>query len=149
VEKRMKKGISLIEILVVLVIISIIASFSLPAIHKARLKGLITKTKTTIDSLEAALSMYETDMGDYPESDGTGSKVLYQFLVGPIENENWKGPYIRLRKVDIDKEGNILDAWNNSIIYQYPQTKYENTPYIIFSFGPDGKKETKDDIGNW
>ncbi len=140
---------TLIEVLVVIVIISTLASLLLPAVQKVRLKGVIVKTKAIIDSLEAALSMYETDFGDYPESDGSGSKVLYESLVGPIENENWKGPYIRLRKQDMNKEGNIVDAWKRPIIYKYPQDQYENTPYIIFSFGPDGKKETEDDIGNW
>ena len=145
----MKKGITLIEILVVLIIISVIASFLLPAIHKARLRGLVVKTKATISAIEAALSMYETDFGDYPLSDGTGSETLYKLLQGPVESKNWKGPYIRFKKDDVDENGNILDAWKNPIFYKYPQNKYPNTPYIIFSAGKDGKIETEDDIGNW
>lgn len=144
-----KQGITLIEILVVLIIISIIASFLLPAVHKARQKGLVVKTKAIIDSIEAALSMYETDFGDYPFSDGAGTETLRYLLQGPVDSKNWKGPYIRFKEEDVDEEGNILDAWKKPIFYKYPQSEHKNTPFIIFSSGMDGKKGTGDDIGNW
>lgn len=143
----MKKGLTLIEILVVIIIISMLAAVSLPVYHKARVKGVIVKTKSIISSIEAALSMYETDFGDYPAGDT--SKILVELLQGPVENENWNGPYIRFKKEDVDKEGNVVDGWKTPLIYKYPQSEKENTPYIIISAGPDKKFGTKDDIGNW
>lgn len=143
----MKKGITLIEILVVIIIISFLAGVSLPVYHKARVKGVIVKTKAIISSLESALSMYETDFGDYPA--GTTSKILVELLQGPVENKIWNGPYIRFKREDIDRNGNIIDGWKTPLIYKYPQSENENVPYLIISAGPDKKFGTEDDFGNW
>ena len=143
----MKKGVTLIEILVVIIIISFLAAVSLPVYHKARVKGVIVKTKAVISSLEAALSMYETDFGDYPA--GTTSKILVELLQGPVENERWNGPYMRFKKEDIDENGNVIDGWKTPLIYKYPQSEKKNVPYLIISAGPDKKFGTEDDFGNW
>ncbi|MGB9677107.1 MAG: type II secretion system protein GspG [Candidatus Ratteibacteria bacterium] len=137
------------EILVSICIILFIAAISLPVLHRARNKAVIAKTKAIINTIEAALSIYETDFGDYPESEGNGSKIIVELLQGPIESERWHGPYVRFKKDEIDKEGNILDAWKMPIIYKYPQTDYNNIPFLLLSAGPDRKFGTKDDIGNW
>jgi type II secretion system protein G len=143
------RGLTLIEILVSLFILSFIAAISLPVLNKARNKALISKTKAIINTVEAALSLYETDFGDYPEGDGNGSKVLVEKLQGPCNDDRWHGPYIRFKKEEIDEDGNILDSWKMPIIYKYPQTDYDNIPFLLFSAGPDRKYGTKDDIGNW
>ncbi|MCM8762166.1 MAG: type II secretion system protein GspG [Candidatus Omnitrophica bacterium] len=145
----MKKGITLIEILVVIAIISVIAALSLPVYRKAKQRALIVKTLSIINSIEAALSMYSTDFGDYPHYEGEGTDFLVLLLQGPVDSHLWKGPYIRFKKEDLDNEGNILDAWKMQISYRYPQDKYSNVPYIIVSAGPDRKFDTTDDIGNW
>ncbi|MCM8771813.1 MAG: type II secretion system protein GspG [Candidatus Omnitrophica bacterium] len=144
-----KLGITLIEIIVGILIILSIASASLPVLHKTRNKALITKTKSIIDSIEVALSVYETDFGDYPEWDGNGSKILVEVLQGPCNSDRWNGPYIRFKKKEIDRNGNIIDSWGNPIIYKYPQNEYNNVPFILISPGKDGKIGTEDDIGNW
>jgi type II secretion system protein G len=143
------RGLTLIEILVSLFILSFIAAISLPVLNRARNKALISKTKAIINTVEAALSLYETDFGDYPEGDGSGSKVLVEKLQGPCNDDRWHGPYIRFKKEEIDEDGNILDSWKMPIIYKYPQTDYDNIPFLLFSAGPDRKYGTKDDIGNW
>jgi len=143
------RGLTLMEILVSLFIISLIAAISLPVLHRARNKALISKTKAIINTVEAALSLYETDFGDYPEGDGSGSKVLVEKLQGPCNGDRWHGPYIRFKKEEIDEDGNILDSWKMPIIYKYPQTDYDNIPFLLLSAGPDRKYGTKDDIGNW
>ncbi len=143
-----KTGFTLIEILVVLVIISMLAGIMLPATKKARTKAAIVKTKAIISSIEAALFMYNTDMGDYPESTGS-SKILIESLMGPLNDENWKGPYMRFKQADIDENRCIIDSWRNPLIYIYPQNEENNVPFIIRSAGPDKKLDTKDDIGNW
>ena len=143
------KGMTLIEILVVLAIICSLAAFSLPAYHRAKQRALIVKTKAIINSLEAALSMYGTDFGDYPYYDGEGSSLLVGLLQGPVESRLWKGPYMRFKEEDLDSDRNILDAWKVPLYYKYPQDQHSNVPYIIFSAGPDRRFNTPDDIGNW
>jgi len=144
-----KQGITLLEVLVVMVIVSLLASIAVPVYSKARARALTVKTETVISSLEAALSMYGTDFGDYPVSDGEGSGILVKLLQGPVDNNNWKGPYMRFRLEDMDRDDNILDAWKTPITYEYPQDVYSNVPYILVSAGPDRRFETDDDIGNW
>lgn len=145
----MKKiGFTLIEILIVIVIISMLSAISLPAIRKARNKAAILRTKAIIASIESALFMYQTDIGNYPESTGS-SKILVEALMGPVDDENWKGPYMRFKQKDIDENSNIIDTWGNSIKYIYPQNEKNNVPFLIISAGPDRKIDTADDIGNW
>ncbi|MCM8817052.1 MAG: type II secretion system protein GspG [Candidatus Omnitrophica bacterium] len=143
-----KSGYTLVEILVVLVIISMLALLTLPATKKARTKAAILKTKAIIASIEAALSMYQTDMGNYPESTGS-SVILIEALMGPMDDENWKGPYMRFKQKDVDENKNVIDTWGNPLKYVYPQNEKSNVPFIIVSSGPDKKFETADDIGNW
>lgn len=145
-----KSGLTLMEILVSIFILSVIAALSLPVLNRARNKTLIAKTKAIINTIEASLSLYETDFGDYPHSDeNNSSKILVEKLQVPCNDERWHGPYIRLKKEDIDEDGNIVDAWKNPIIYKYPQDEYENIPFLLLSAGPDRKFGTEDDIGNW
>ncbi|MCX8082751.1 MAG: type II secretion system protein GspG [bacterium] len=147
--KGYKKGMTLIEILVVIAIISVIAAFCLPVYRKAKVRALIVKTQAIINSLEAALSMYSTDFGDYPHYTGEGTTFLVLILQGPVDSPFWKGPYMRFKKEDLDSAGNILDSWKMPLYYRYPQDEYQNIPYLIFSAGPDRKYDTPDDIGNW
>ncbi|MCM8804633.1 MAG: type II secretion system protein GspG [Candidatus Omnitrophica bacterium] len=149
-----KIGFTIIEILVSIFILSTILSISLPVLHRARNKAMISKTKSIIDTIETALSLYETDFGDYPffepyPEQNEMSKILYEKLQGPCESERWNGPYIRFKKEQIDKDKNIIDAWKNPIIYKYPQNEYDNIPFLLLSAGPDRKFGTDDDIGNW
>ncbi|MCS7181273.1 MAG: type II secretion system protein GspG [bacterium] len=147
--RRSKSGITLMEVLVSICIISFIAACSLPVLHRVRNKAVIAKTKAIINTIEAALSLYETDFGDYPHNNDNGSEIIVKLLQGPIESDKWNGPYIRFKKEEIDENGNILDAWKNPIIYKYPQIEYSNVPFLLISAGPDRRFGTKDDIGNW
>jgi len=61
--EKKNKGMTLIEVLVVMAIVVLLASLGMPMIRKARVRALIVKTEATISSLEAALSMYGTDFG--------------------------------------------------------------------------------------
>jgi len=145
----MRHGFTLVEILVVMAIISILTALSLPAIVKARAKAASVKTRAVITALEAALSMYEHDCGDYPPGDGSGSKVLVEALQGPLTNPEWDGPYMRFKGEDTDSSGEVMDTWKNPLFYTYPQSAHTNTPYTIVSSGPDGIPGTQDDIPNW
>jgi len=143
------RGITLIEILVVMAIIAVLASIAFPALGNARRRAMSVKTESVIASLEAALSMYGTDFGDYPAFEGEGTGSLVELLQGPVESRFWKGPYMRFKTADIDGENNILDAWKTPLRYNYPQEEHSNIPYAIISAGPDRAIGTVDDIGNW
>ncbi len=142
-------GITLIEILVAIVIISLLASAATPMYRKARVRALVAKTEVLISSIDAALSMYQSDIGDYPEFDEQGCSILVERLQGPVDNKYWKGPYMRFKSKDLDKDNNLLDAWKTPFFYTYPQSDNLKVPYTLTSAGPDRKFGTDDDIGNW
>jgi len=144
-----RQGITLLEILVVMAIIALLAAIASPSFRNARSRAMAVKTESVIASIEAALSMYGTDFGDYPAFDGEGSSLLVDLLQGPVESRFWKGPYMRFKRKDLDGDRNVLDAWRTPLSYRYPQGEYPNVPYTIVSAGPDREIGTADDIGNW
>lgn len=61
-----RRGFTLIELLVVIAIIGILAGLLLPALSRAKLKTQITRSKTEMGNLVAAITQYHSDYGRYP-----------------------------------------------------------------------------------
>ncbi len=141
------KGFTLIELLVVIAIITILAGMVVSGAQQARKRGAVTKTKAQIASLETAIGMYETDMGNYP---GTDNKTLINSLTTDSEDPDWSGPYIHIKKEELDGNGEYLDAWGNAFVYINPG-KNNTSFYDLYSKGPNGTGDgnDKDDIRNW
>ena len=146
---RASRGITLLEVLVTTSIIAIIAALGLPAVRVARARAAVIAVQSAIANLEASLSMYQTDIGDYPFGNGNGCCHLVACLVGPCNDPAWKGPYMRFKEADLDTNGNFLDIWKSPFSYWYPQTMKPTVPFVIISAGPDKRFGTGDDIGNW
>jgi len=144
-----KTGITLVEILLAIVIISLLASAAVPMYRKVRVRALMAKTEVLISSIETALSMYQTNFGDFPDFDEEGCSVLVEQLQGPVDSRYWKGPYMRFKAGDVDEDNNVLDAWKTPLSYAYPQNSHPKIPYTLISAGPDREFGTSDDIGNW
>ena len=142
-----RKGFTLIELLVVIAIISILAGMVVSGAQQARKRGTVTKTKAQMASLETAISMYETDMGSYP---GTDNKTLVGALTLKPEDPDWSGPYMNIKKDELDANGEYVDAWGNAFVYVTPG-KNNTSFYDIYSKGPNGTGDgnDKDDIRNW
>lgn len=132
------KGITLIELMVVLVIIGLVAAVVGPQVFK-QLGGAKTKTtKMQIEELGASLDLFYLDAGRYPDSD----EGLQALVEAPAGMDKWNGPYMNKNKVP-------KDAWDNDYHFQSPG---ENGAYDLYSYGkdnaPGGEKEDAD-IVSW
>ena len=127
---KKQDGFTLIEIMVVLIIIAIMASFVVPSVINRPDQARFTKVKNDILTIESALDLYKLDNGAYPSND-KGLEAL-------IEDED----NLYLKRLP-------LDPWNEPYQYSNPG---KNSKIDIFSLGADsqlGGNGNDKDIGNW
>jgi len=117
-----QQGFTLIEIIVVVVIIGILATFVAPKFLGRTDDARITKARNDIQALESALELYKLDNYTYPTTDQGLDALINQ----PADDTapNWKaGGYVKkLQK----------DPWQRE--YQYSNDDVLN----IYSLGADG-----------
>ena len=138
-DSRRQLGFTLIEIMVVVIIIGLLAAVVVPQFLGRVDDARVSKTKSDIQAIEAALALYKLDNFRFPTSE-QGLTALVQKPADP-EIRNWKeGGYLkRLMK----------DPWGHDYQYAFPGTQGE---YDLFSFGADGQsggEGVNADIGNW
>jgi general secretion pathway protein G len=118
-------GFTLVELLVVLVILTLLASLVGPRLLD-QLGGAKAKTaRVQIAEIEQALDLFKLDVGRYP----TEAEGLRALVERPANLSGWNGPYL--------KKGLPLDPWNHP--YQYKPAGRHGGP-DIFSLGADNKE---------
>jgi len=135
--RRLARGFTLLELLVVMVIIGLLVGYVAPMYFKQVGKSEVKVTRAQIESFGKALDQYRLDTGHYP----TTEQSLQALVVKPTEEARWDGPYL--------KKGVPLDPWGAAYIYKRPGTKGE---YDIISLGKDsapGGTGENADIGSW
>lgn len=136
IAQKARHGFTLIELLLVLVILATLAAVVVPRFTQRSEQARITAARTDISRLEVALDAFEVDTGRYP----TNEEALGGLINEPSNVRGWMGPYIR--------RGVPNDPWGNPYVYRYPGRHNQNG-YDLYSFGPDGREGTEDDIDNW
>lgn len=132
-----KRGFTLLELLVVMVIIGLLAAYVGPKYFSQVGKSETKMAQAQIDSLEKALHQYRLDVGHYPSTE----QGLNALIANPGNEPRWQGPYLSKRIP--------LDPWNNPYQYKYPG---EHNDFDLFSFGKDGQPGGTGedaDITNW
>ena len=133
--RRSRRGFTLVELLLVLVILGILASLVLPKFTGRTEQARVTAAQTQISTFGTALDAFEVDTGSYPR----GQDGLNQLVAAPADVPNWRGPYL---KSEIP-----LDPWGRAYIYEFPG-RINPSGYDLRSMGPDGQPNTADDIVN-
>ena len=132
------RGFTLIEMLVVLVLITLLASLVGPRLFQKVGSSKIKVAGAQIELLSSALDTYRLDVGKYP-----GTEQGLQALRVKPENvkKNWDGPYLAK---DVP-----LDPWDSPYIYKVPG---KNGAYALYSLGLDsevGGEDENQDIGSF
>ncbi len=123
---RRSDGMTLIEILVVLVLIGIVMSIVggnfLGQGETAKRKA----AKIEIGQISQTLDLFKLEIGRYP----TAQEGLQALITAPPGVTNWNGPYW--------KRGTVpKDPWGNEYQYVFPGQHGE---YDLISNGPTGKE---------
>lgn len=138
--RKLRRGFSLIELLVVIGIIGLITALVAPQLIGALTTSQVKTTQAQISQLEQALSAFRLDVGRFPTTD-EGLDALVQQPPGVLV---WRGPYLSRRELP-------TDAWGNAFQYQRPPTR-GGMEYDLYSLGADGTLGGEGDdavIGNW
>lgn len=135
-----KSGFTLIEILIVIALVAVLATFTIKNLGGTLTENQEVAAQTFIDTvLDSTMVQYRINMGNYP----TTEQGLQALMKAPSGKEKkWKGPYLK-------KEP--LDPWGNPYQYKYPGSRNISgaNGFDVWSWGPDGKEGGSDDIGNW
>jgi general secretion pathway protein G len=138
--RRAYRGLTLIEILIVIAILLAIGALVVVNLMPARDQADIDLTRVQIDQMSSALDRFRLDLRRYPsEDEGLAALWNREALDDERDEQNWRGPYI-----DPIRE----DPWGNEFIYRFPGEIRGERYYDIISFGPDGEEGTDDDITN-
>lgn len=135
--KNKSHGFTLLELLVVMVIIGLLASYVGPKYFSQVGKSEVKAARAQLDAFEKALEQYRIDVGRFPSSE----QGLMALSVKPGNESKWDGPYL--------KKGAPADPWGNPYIYRMPG---EHGEFDLFSYGKDGQAGGTDeaaDIANW
>ena len=135
---RRQRGMTLIEILVVLVLIGVVmgvvAGNFIGRGEEAKRKA----AKIEIEQIGQTLDLYKLETGRYP----TTQEGLQALISAPAGVNNWNGPY--WKKSTVPK-----DPWGNEYKYASPG---QHGAYDIYSYGADGKEGgdgANKDINSW
>jgi general secretion pathway protein G len=118
-------GFTLLELLVVIVIIGLLASYVGPKYFSHIGKSEVVVAKAQMEAFEKALDAFRLDVGRYPSS----AEGLIALMAKPANAPNWHGPYLTK---DIP-----LDPWGGTYQYRAPGPKGE---FELLSFGKDGQR---------
>jgi len=130
-------GFTLLELLVVVVIIGLLASYVAPRFFSQVGKSETKVAQAQIDALEKALQQYRLDVGRYP----TTEMGLAALMTKPANEAKWNGPYMA--------KAIPPDPWGKPYLYKSPGDRGD---FDLYSYGKDGRPGgTGDDadVTNW
>lgn len=121
-----QRGMTLLEIMIVLVILGSMATILVTQVSKSLEKSRVQQAKILISEVGKALDQFNTDCGFYPTTD-QGLAALVTTPAGKTCS-NW-GPESYIKRVP-------KDPWKHDLIYTCPDGQH----YVLKSLGRDGQE---------
>jgi general secretion pathway protein G len=118
-KRRLERGMTLIEIMVVVIIIGLIGTAVAVNVIGRLNEAKVQTAKSDITKIADAIDQYKMMRNDYP----TGEQAL--------------DVLIREKFLKANKDGKIKDPWGKEYIYLYPGQTHTDA-YDVKSYGADG-----------
>lgn len=123
-----RRGFTLIEVLVVIIVIAILATLVGPSLFRNVGDARVATARTQIETFGTALDAYRLDNGAYPSTEQGLAALWERPSINPPAN--WKAPYLRK---SVPK-----DPWGRDYIYVAPG-RVNPSSYDLVSYGADGR----------
>jgi general secretion pathway protein G len=136
-------GFTLIELMVVIVILGILATFIMPRIMGRPEEARRAAAKAQIRSIESALKLFKLDNGFYPSTEQGLEALVRPPTTGRIPEHFREGGYLEKGRVP-------NDPWGRPYVYISPGI--HNSDYDLKSLGADGEEGGEGpnaDIESW
>ena len=140
--KTNERGFTLIEIMVVVVILGILASYVAVRWVGRTEEAQRTQARVQIEGFGTALALYKLDNGTYPSTEQGLQALVEPPTVGQLPRKWKEGGYLEKKQVP-------KDPWGNDYVYLSPGLHDE---YDLSSYGKDGVQggDGRDaDINSW
>lgn len=118
----LQRGMSLIEIIIVIVLIGIVLTFVGSRILGGADRAKANLAKSQVQTLAGKVDQFDMDVGRKPAS-------LQELVTQPAGASGWLGPYA--------KEAELKDPWGNPVAYRAPGE--DGRPFDLVILGKDGK----------
>jgi len=125
-----QSGFTLIEILVVIIIITILASIVSVNVLRKPGEARVSAAKLQIKQLQTAVQMYKTEQGRAPTQEQGLEALVSKPVTDPLPQQYPTDGYLESRNLP-------KDPWNNDFIYLVPGRAGE--VFEIISYGSDGE----------
>lgn len=130
-------GFTLLELLVVLGIIVLLATFVAPQVLRYLGTARSDAARAQISAISTALELYALDTGGFPAQQA-GLAALLQPPAGQVK---WKGPYMK-------KADGLVDPWGRAYQYRFPGKAGQPDVFTLGRDNAPGGVDEDQDITN-